>query len=143
MFVVFDLDGTLSLPDHRLHHIRGPEKNYDAFYAACGGDAPNGPALATMAAHLTEGHRVEVWTGRREDARHATDAWFRRHGYLFGGLVTRMRPERDFRPAVELKRRWLRDVRLLGDVVPTLAYDDDAAVVAMWREEGVPCFQVS
>ena len=37
---VFDIDGTLSDPAHRLHHIRGESVDWDAFFAACDQDAP-------------------------------------------------------------------------------------------------------
>lgn len=46
-FVVFDLDGTLSNIDHRLHYIQRPpsEKDWAAFFAACENDLPIGPMI--------------------------------------------------------------------------------------------------
>ncbi len=30
--VIFDIDGTLSDPTHRLHHVKGGAKNWPAFF---------------------------------------------------------------------------------------------------------------
>lgn len=45
MFVVFDLDGTLALTEHRSHFLRRPGKDKDwrGFYAACDKDQPCHP----------------------------------------------------------------------------------------------------
>ena len=40
MFIVFDLDGTLADDAHRQHHITGDVRDWDAYFAACGDDAP-------------------------------------------------------------------------------------------------------
>lgn len=37
---------------------------------------------------------------------------------------------------------WLMEARANGGA-PDLVYDDRGCVVAMWRSEGVPCFQVA
>lgn len=148
MFVVFDLDGTLALNDHRLHHIRKTPKDYDAFYAACVDDLPNRPVIATLLAHHEAGHRIEVWSGRSDQVEAETRAWLRMHIRSSGGCpvaeegLTRMRPAGDHQPDVNLKRAWLRDARRNGGG-PDAVYDDRDSVVAMWREEGVACFQVA
>lgn len=145
MFVVFDLDGTLSDDRHRLHllpkysdgngHPSMAWEDYAAYHAACLADAPILPALRTLEAHLRAGHRVEIWTGRSEDARGATLLWFDHYGVRARGRVLlRMRSEDG--STAELKRRWLAEyVRK-----PDLAYDDREDCVAVFREAGVACF---
>ena len=51
-----------------------------------------------------------------------------------------MRPAGDRTSGAELKRAWLHEPRIkLVDFV----FEDDAAVVEMWRDEGVPCLQIT
>jgi hypothetical protein len=57
-------------------------------------------------------------------------------------MLTRMRPAADHQTDVELKRAWLAEARANGGA-PDMVYDDRDSVVAMWRAEGVPCFQVA
>lgn len=148
MFVVFDLDGTIALNAHRQHFMRRSPKDYDAFHAACVDDEPNWPLIATLLAHHEAGHRIEVWSGRSDQVEAETRAWLRRYVHTTRGVpiaeecLTRMRRAGDHRPDVVVKRRWLAEARVAGEA-PDLAYDDRDCVVAMWRAEGVPCFQVA
>ncbi len=141
MFVVFDLDGTLALNEHRLHYIRNTPKDYDTFYAACAADLPCAPVIGTLRAHLAIGDRVEIWSGRSDQVRRETAAWLELFG-VGAGCLTRMRPAGDHQPDTSLKRAWIRDARKNGGI-PDLAYDDRDGVVALWRGEGVTCFQVA
>lgn len=138
MFVVFDLDGTLALIEHRRHHL--DRKDWRAFFAACEDDLPNLPVIDTLWSHLKAGHRVEIWSGRSDEVRTQTVAWLDRHG-LFPSLLTHMRAAGDYTPDVDLKRSWLH--ALHPDDRPDAVYDDRGRVVEMWRGEGVPCFQVA
>lgn len=141
MFVVFDLDGTLALCAHRQHYLERQPKDYDAFYAACVDDALCVPVLRALMAHWNMGHRVEIWSGRSDQVMVETIDWLERHG-IHPGFLARMRRTGDHRPDVVLKREWLREARADGGA-PNLVYDDRDAVVAMWREEGITCFQVA
>lgn len=141
MFVVFDLDGTLSCDAHRAHLVRRLDPDHRAFYEACGADAPKWPAIKTLKAHAAAGHRVEIWSGRSSAVRDRTEAWFMCFG-LDAALLTRMRPAGDDRPAIELKAEWLADAAASPGGPPALAYDDSASAAAMWRAAGVTCFQV-
>lgn len=53
-----------------------------------------------------------------------------------------MRPDGDFTPDDEFKRGWLRDGLIPRERV-LCVYDDRDKVVAMWRAEGLACFQVA
>jgi hypothetical protein len=61
---IFDLDGTLSLADHRLHHIEREPKDWDGFYKDCGGDKPNKPVIDLMHNLIDADNDVWIFTGR-------------------------------------------------------------------------------
>lgn len=137
MFIVFDLDGTLALTDHRAHHLAGPVKDWRAFYAACDGDAPCKPIIAALRGLMVTGHRVEIWSGRSAEVRDKTRAWLCEHG--MPAVNIRMRPEGDHQPDTTLKAAWLA----AADQRPDLVFEDRASMVAMWRSHGIICAQVA
>lgn len=146
MFVVFDLDGTLACCEHRQYHIRDFDLDcghsgsidWEAFYRACADDKPLGAAINVMRALKSAGARIEIWTGRSDLVKAETISWLVRHGV--GVPFMKMRAHGDHQPDVTLKRGWLRE---LAPDRPDLVFEDRARVVAMWREEGIPCFQVA
>lgn len=145
MFVVFDLDGTLSCDKHRAHLLPNPSDggcpdNYREYHAACDRDPPIMRTLLLLGSHLDAGHSVEIWTGRSESEREKTEAWLDEHG-VPPALLARMRPIDGDVPSVDLKRTWLRESRELG-CAPVLAYDDRPEILAMWAAEGVACVRV-
>lgn len=144
-FIVFDLDGTLALIDHRRHHVEGKRKNWRAFFAACELDEPHRAVVLAFHAHQAAGHEVHVWSGRSDEVRRQTAAWLMRYLEVDADFVKRrlrMRREGDFTPDQILKKSWLDKVRASGREVD-LVYDDRQKVVDMWRASGVPCFQVA
>jgi len=48
--IIFDLDGTLALIEHRVHHITSEKPDWTAFYAACADDLPNSPLITVYRA---------------------------------------------------------------------------------------------
>ena len=172
MKIVFDLDGTLADGAHREHLIRGETKDWDAYFAASDRDTglPGLEVLRSLwyapAAIERTGpkeHQIEIWPGRGEGpggaVRQKTLTWIRDRvhvglrdappaqffnaglrGEVHVGL--RMRGHTDYTPDDQLKRGWLKQARAAG-LTPDLVFDDRDRVVAMWREEGIPCFQVA
>jgi phosphoglycolate phosphatase-like HAD superfamily hydrolase len=144
-FIVFDLDGTLALIEHRRHHVAGRAKNWRAFFAACGRDEPHKAVVLAFHAHRGAGHEVHIWSGRSDEVRRETEDWLMRYLDLDRGFVTtrlRMRRENDYTADDKLKKSWLDELRATGRDLD-LVYDDRQKVVDMWRREGVPCFQVA
>lgn len=137
MFVVFDLDGTLALNEHRAHFLEQEKKDWRAFYAACDGDLPNWPIIRTLHILDTGKHDVAIWSGRSDEVEDKTRAWL--SGYGMGNIPLRMRQARDHQPDTKLKESWL----LAEAVKPDLIFDDRASVVAMWRSHGIVCAQVA
>lgn len=137
-FYVFDLDGTLADCEHRLSHIQKSPKDWPAFFAACAGDGPIRHTIELLHTLSDIGHRVEIWSGRSDECRAQTEAWLNDCG-IDPRRLTFMRRAGDHRNDDDLKREFLNQ----SDRRPDIVFDDRARVVAMWRTEGVPCFQVA
>lgn len=137
MQVVFDLDGTIALNDHREHFIKQDPPDWDAFYEACDKDEPNYAVIQTLEALWSSGHDIIILSGRSDQVREKTEDWLTDHGVFFDRLI--MRPEGDYTPDDKLKQRFLDEYGLN----PDLAIDDRTKVVAMWRSLGIPCWQVA
>src|SRR5690606_19337918 len=137
VFVVFDLDGTLALTEHREHFLKREPKDWRGFYAACDADEPCAPIVSTMHALIVAGDRVEIWSGRSAEVEDKTLAWLHRHGLT--GVRLRMRAEGDHQPDTRLKAAWMAE----EDQKPDLVFEDRASMVAMWRSHGIVCCQVA
>lgn len=152
---IFDLDGTLALIEHRRHHVEGTQKDWRAFFAACVHDEPNTPVINTLQALRRGGAEIWIWSGRSDEVRAQTVEWLCKHGcfgkpngflpaWPFGAPERfRMRRHGDHRPDVEVKREWLAEIEPPEWKRLTAVFDDRASVVSMWRDAGVPCFQVA
>ena len=157
MRVVFDLDSTLANGEHRLHHIRKEPKDWDAFFAECGGDEPIQPTINLLRTLCKAGVFIEIWSGRSSgkecEVRNATVEWLGLRGIGIKGkdnqqyrscFVERllMRPYGDHTDDDKLKLRWLNTAREANQA-PDLVFEDRRRVVEMYRNEGVACFQVA
>lgn len=141
---LFDIDGTVADLTHRLHHIQrehGP-KDWDSFFSACGDDAPI-PHMCELARVLMlDTQRVLFVSGRSEVVRTETLIWLHKHIEYVPSMFLYMRPAGDHRPDNIVKRELLARIRADG-YDPIMAFDDRDQVVAMWRENGIPCAQVA
>ena len=128
---VFDVDGVLADVRHRLHHLEGRPKDWDAFFGAAIDDPPlpEGVALCRESALDCE---VVYVTGRPERCRRDTVDWFDRHGLPAGRLS--MRRQNDRRPARQAKPQLLQT--LAAGRVVAVVVDDDAAVCAAYEAFG-------
>lgn len=135
-YVIFDLDGTLALCEHRRQLL----PDWDAFFAACDKDEPNWAVIHVYHALRLAGlHQLQIWSGRSDAVREKTEAWLRVH-LAEAPFVLRMRKAGDYTPDDKLKESWLDE---LGAQSVSMVFDDRDKVVAMWRRRGVPCFQVA
>lgn len=152
---IFDLDGTLALIEHRRHFVEGPKKDWPAFFAACVDDEPNMPVIRTLHALRQAGAEIWIWSGRSDEVRSQTVEWLCKHNcfgwpantlpaWPFGATERfRMRKAGDHQMDVTLKRGWLAEIEPPEYARLTAVFDDRASVVQMWRDAGVPCFQVA
>jgi hypothetical protein len=128
---VIDLDGVVADVRHRLHHVSGPRRDWDAFFDGISDDAvlPEGRAVVDR---LATDHEIVYLTGRPERTRKQTDEWLARHQLPQGRVI--MRPEGDRRPARQVKPRLLRS--LAADRQVAVVVDDDVAVCAALEKDG-------
>jgi phosphoglycolate phosphatase-like HAD superfamily hydrolase len=138
--VIFDLDGTLALIEHRVHHITGEKKDWTAFYAACPNDLPNAPIIAITRALALQGYELWVVSGRSDEVAEQTMTWLKLHVGDFHKLI--MRKAGDHQPDDKLKRSWIEDGTIPQERV-LVVFEDRASVVKMWRELGLTCLQVA
>jgi len=145
---IFDLDNTISITAHRDHHIKKTRRtsaDWDAFYAACEGDAPNIPVVLTLNHLRCSGWDIKIFSGRRMDVHAETIRWLNRYtvltpDYLEENLL--MRPIGDNTEDTLMKTQWYNALSDHDKDRLICIYDDRDRVVNMWRSLGLTCFQV-
>lgn len=154
--VIFDLDGTLALCDHRRHHVTGDFKNWDAFFAECDKDTVNEPIARLFRFYRgSPDHRVWILSGRSGsvDTRYKTVEWLLNNDVLTDEMVGRhigetgfnpfiMRQHGDKRPDVEVKREMVQRLGLTPENTE-IVFDDRNCMVNAWRLWGFQCCQVA
>ena len=138
MDAIFDLDGTLADPAHRLSFIKTKPKNWPAF------NSPKAMSLDTviepiaMIARLwTMGNRVIICSGRSEDVRDATEKWLAK---MWGNFISHsglyMRKSGDYRPDDIVKSELLDQIFADG-YKPVMVFEDRLRVIEMWKRRGL------
>jgi hypothetical protein len=128
--VICDIDGTLAL--------RGNRKPYDLTRVS--EDAVNIPVATVVKALASMGFDIFYTSGRDEIVYDETADWLDTHvGVNFHRLM--MRPHGDSRPDAQIKEEMLGTIQLTHHVF--LVLDDRDSVVAMWRDNKIPTWQVN
>lgn len=143
---IFDIDGTLSDPSHRLHHIQGEQKDWPAFFDACDRDVPI-PHMIDLFTNIWNGDAIVLFcTGRSDDVKDKTVEWLSRHllqpGQWFDSGDVYMCKAGDHRADTVVKSE-LMDQIIADGYEPIMVFEDRASVVKMWRERGISCAQVA
>lgn len=142
--VIFDLDGTLALIDKRrkLADKGNGKIDWKVFFSPenIQLDEPNIPVIKTFQAMKQAGFRVGILSGRDAISMDETIIWLKENGVEFDFL--KMRPMGSHTPDDVLKKQWLDELIVEGHEVMCV-FDDRDKVVKMWRENGIPCFQVA
>ena len=136
-YVVFDMDGTLSIVGDRLKHLKN--KDWDSFYKACDEDKINTPVVSVFKAMRDAGHPIKIVTGRVESVRMKTHQWLYDNGMYILSSDIHMRKDGDYRHDVVVKPEL---VAAFADSI-SMVFEDRASMVNKWREMGIPCFQVA
>ena len=172
MDIVFDIDGTLAIAKHRLHHIISDpnaiyeqpfKKDWDMFLSdeLVAKDEPIEQTWALLLSLMHQGHRVIFITGRPEAQREVTYNWLYdkelscpvrlncgyywqilARGGKIEGPVIYMRKNGDRRLSHIVKGELLEQARQDG-FDPKLAFEDRIEDTKMWREKGLMCCQVA
>lgn len=136
--IICDLDGTLTDTSHRLHHVQGPKKDWDAFFNGIPDDPIVGPVADIVDMYAADGAAILLCSGRPEKCREKTVEWLGRNDIEYARLY--MRPDDDRRPDHIVKSQILDGI-LADGYEPIFVLDDRASVVNMWRERGLTCLQ--
>jgi FMN phosphatase YigB (HAD superfamily) len=141
--VIFDLDGTIALIDHRRHFVEGKgskatDEEWRCFFAACVDDKPNEPVIKTLHALRAQGYYIVILSGRSDEVAMETRTWLKDHDVPYDEL--HMRPAGNYEPDEKWKARFLRR---FDPATILCVFDDRQKVVDMWRRHGLVCFQVA
>lgn len=129
--IIVDLDGTLALLNGR-----DPYKTED-----CNFDEVNFPLRVILHAIVTSFfYTIIIVTGREEKHRELTAGWLEDNAIPYSKIY--MRPDGDETPGYELKQIILNRT-ILPEQSVFFALEDDPRCVKMYRENGIPCFQVA
>jgi phosphoglycolate phosphatase-like HAD superfamily hydrolase len=147
---IFDLDGTLSLSDHRTHLLHTGRRDGSAwrnFYAACHLDPPNVPVVRTME-KIKKHADVWIFSGRSDEVLDKTVDWLARYtsfyrSELVDGNILTMRRFGDNTEDHLLKKSWYDNMLTIDKERLVAVFDDRRRVVDMWRSHGISCFQVA
>ena len=167
MDIVFDIDGTLADPAHRLHFIQPPkgttavgfQKKWDQFLAPeqLVKDAPVPQVWFLLESLLLSNlHKIIFITGRTEEQRDITTNWLLDVSCPIRGRSARfmkkipdffprslyMRADDDFRASHVVKLEGLNRAKEDG-FHPKMAFEDRHQDTVMWRENGLLCCQVN
>ena len=145
---IFDLDGTLSLIDHRLHLLElETSDKWRYFYAACDKDQPNSSVIATLESLRQSGAEVWIFTGRSDEVRHKTINWLNYHTTFtvdeLESPMLVMRTLGDYTSDAALKKQWLNEMLPYDRERLIAVFEDRDRVVEMYRSSGITCFQVA
>jgi len=145
---IFDIDGTLADGSHRVHLIQGEKKDWTEYFALCRLDAPIWPVINILKTLRRSGAQILFFSGRSDEVRKETVQWLEAYlgnawDELMAPGVLTMREAGDYTQDDILKEIWLH--RMLDEDRQRLVavFDDRDRVVAMWRRNGVQCFQVA
>ena len=136
---VFDMDGTLALVDHRRDLLAGDRPDWHSFNKAALLDPPNEAVANVLWALFAAGYQIWIVSGRSDIAELETRGWLSKHAIPFHQLL--MRSASDNRADDVLKQEWAMQYEFRDTVIAV--FDDRNSVVRMWRELGIPCFQVA
>lgn len=138
---IFDLDGTLADIKHRRPLVEGEKKNWPAFFAACVDDSPMKGVVQTFHMLYDAGAELWIWSGRSDEVHDETVDWLNRNDIPFREL--RMRKAGDHQPDEKLKASWLAELSNEDRFRLVAIFEDRDRMVKLWRDNGIPCFQVA
>jgi hypothetical protein len=123
---VFDIDGVVADVRHRVHHVAGRWKDWDAFFETADED-PLLDVGAALVHDLALQHDIVWLTGRPEWLRRTTARWLEDAGLPCESL--NMRPSHDYRPARFYKLDRLKAIHAHAAGGIAAFIDDDPDVI--------------
>ena len=153
--VIFDIDGTVSDPTHRLHLLEGlPDADesegpsssvattrsciWESFHDASVDDPPHDHIIQLMAIFELFRFRIVLCTGRPDTHRELTEKWLAKYVKSRCDALL-MRAHGDWRPDHEIKSEMVTEIRNVLKLNPVMAFDDREGVAEMFQKLGIPC----
>jgi hypothetical protein len=133
--IICDLDGTLCNIDHRLHHVRNGNKDWDSFFAGISDDSING-WCSRLLRDMQYNIKIVLCSGRGQEYFIPTAEWLNQHDIPYNRLF--MRPKKNYQRD-DLVKEMLLDFEILPRYDVLFAVDDRQQVIAMWRRRGIIC----
>jgi len=139
---IFDIDGTLADCTHRLHHIIGDTKDWDAFDEVGYLDTPIYPMIRVCNALYNAHFEILLLTGRNERVRSCTELWLEKWGVCYNRML--MRGLKDRRQDTEVKLELLNSnyTPVQRESINSI-FEDRQRLVDMFRAEGYHVCQVA
>jgi FMN phosphatase YigB (HAD superfamily) len=136
--VVFDLDGVIFDPTHRLHLLK---EHYTVFEKAVIRDPPIQKTIDLINSFNRRSTSIVLLTSRSEGCRADTEYKLEKHQVTYDKLI--MRKVGDDSPSDVCKVNLLRS-NFSKDVLSCIVgiYDDDEMNIAAFRRMGLPAFLV-
>jgi hypothetical protein len=140
--VIFDMDGTLANVSSIRHHLKKFDetrrrviKHFDRFHEESV-NVPANPHVvnAAQVCHLFD-IDVIIVTARKAKWRNQTAMWLALNCVPSNALF--MRGNDDNRKDYEVKKDILSQIR--KEWIPIHAWDDNPAIIKLWKEENIPC----
>ena len=141
---MFDIDGTISCTDNRIHHVKpreGEKKNWSAFFKEAEHDAPIQHVINLTNLYANAEYRIVLCTGRPANLRSDTVTWLKKNGVWYQDLLMRLTTDRG--PDYEVKGvtllEFLKQNNLELSQIEAV-YEDRIPVAEMWRKMGLNVF---
>lgn len=136
--VIFDVDGTLANVDPYLHHVRGSNRDYEAFHEASVDALPNFEVVQMVNEAFFDQMHILVVTSRKEVWRGLTSYWLAKND--IGHHALYMRSDDDNRPDYEVKKDILLKIKKHWNIFH--AVDDNPSVIKLWEQYGIPTTKI-
>ena len=135
---IYDVDGTLANVDPYLHHVRGSNRDYNAFHEASIDALPNFEVVEMLNQSFFDQRHIIIVTSRKETWRGLTSSWLAKND--IGHHALYMRSDDDNRPDYEVKKDILLKIKNHWNVIH--AVDDNPNVIRLWEEQGIPTTKI-
>jgi hypothetical protein len=135
---IFDVDGTLANVDPYLHHVRGSNRDYEAFHEASIDALPNVDVVEMLNNAVADQHAIIVVTSRKDKWRGLTSLWLMKNNLRSHALF--MRSDEDNRSDYEVKKDILDKIDKHWKVVH--AIDDNPNVIRLWEDNNIPTTKI-
>lgn len=134
--IIVDIDGTLSITEHRMHHIKKKPKKWQEFFKAMPLDPPQEWCIYLL--NNINTYKI-LLTGRPDNYRKVTEEWLSKNKVSYDLLL--MRKENDYRQD-EIVKEEIYNQEVKGKYNVNFAIDDRSHIVEMWTKLGIDCLKI-